>query len=76
MKITTIQRILENSVEMAAPATPILKPKIKIALPTIFTQFEITEIFIGNFALPPALKKAEPALKRARNGNDIAVIKK
>jgi len=68
MKITTIQKILDTSVEIAAPATPILSPNISIALPVTLIRLEIIETTIGYLELPHDLKIAEPALNKARNG--------
>ena len=42
----------ENRVEIAAPATPIPNPKIRIAFPVILKILEVTEIVIGNFEFP------------------------
>ena len=50
----TAQKTLETSVEIAAPATPRLHPKIRIAFPRMFNTFEIIDIFIGNLEFPPA----------------------
>lgn len=46
--ITTIaQNIRDTRVEIAAPSTPMPKPKIRIVLPPIFIKFEITDMTIG-----------------------------
>ena len=43
----TAQKMREISVEIAAPSTPMLQPKIRIALPPMFIKFETTEMIIG-----------------------------
>ena len=75
--MTTIaQKILEISVDSAAPATPIWKPKIRIAFPTIFIILEITEMVIGSLVFSCARNTEDPALKAAINGNERAVYRK
>ena len=68
INITTIQNTLDTSVDIAAPATPILNTNIRIAFPHTFITLEITDTIIGYLELPHDLNIAEPALNSARNG--------
>ena len=76
-RITTIaQKIRETRVEIAAPATPMPKTKIRIAFPPIFKKLERMEIVIGPLVLFCARKMEAPASYRPMNGNDKSVKKK
>ena len=68
INITTIQNTLDTSVDIAAPATPILNTNIRSAFPHTFITLEITDTIIGYLELPHDLNIAEPALNNARNG--------
>ena len=58
---TTAQKIREIKVEIAAPSTPIWKPKIRMAFPPMFIKLEITEITIGLRLLFCARRMDAPA---------------
>ena len=70
---TTAQKIREIKVASAAPATPIWKPQIIIAFPTIFITFDTIEMSIGSLVFSCALKIDAAASYAAINGNDNAV---
>ena len=55
------QKIRDSKVEIAAPATPMPTPQIRIALPKMFMKFEITEMIIGQRVLFWARKMEAPA---------------
>ena len=58
----------EIRVARAAPAAPILNPKMNRALPPILMQFITMEVAIDTRELPIARKRAAPALYSAMKG--------
>ena len=68
--------MIAAKVDNAAPAAPMEKPKIKMALPIALKIFIPAEIFMEIFAFPMDRKIAAQALKTARNGYDHAEIRK
>ena len=60
--IRTQLMILENSVESAAPAAPMLKIYISMAFPMILMILATRDTFMDILEFPIALKSAAPAL--------------
>ena len=60
--MTTAQNTLDNNVDRAAPATPILSTNINMEFPTIFIQLEIIDTVIGSLEFPDERNSAAEAL--------------
>ena len=73
---TTAQKILDTSVDMAAPATPMPKPNIRIAFPPILRKLDIIDIVIGVLLFFCALIIDAPASYRPIKGKDNSVYRK
>ena len=62
IKMKIAPTIREIRVASAAPAAPMLKPKIKIAFPPTLIQFMMMEIVMETLEFPIARNNAAPAL--------------
>ena len=58
----------ETTLGQATPSTPILRPKMQTALPTMLMTFISTLICMEILELPMLRKSAAPALYSAKNG--------
>ena len=74
--IATAEMTRETSVEVAAPATPMSKPKIRMALPPTLMAFIIMERYIGTLELPIVRNTAAPALYRAIKGMEAETMRR
>ncbi len=61
-------KMREISVDRAAPAAPMLKTKIKMALPTTLIRFMTMDTLMGSLALPITLNSAEQVTNWAIKG--------
>ena len=73
-RIRIAAAIREMSVGIAAPATPIFRPKIRIEFPTRLMPFMNSAVNIAVRESPIARNRAAPVLYSAINGIEAATI--
>ena len=73
-KMTTAATHRETTVGTATPATPIFSTKMQMALPTTLMPFIKRLTCMDTLLLPTLRNIAAPALYRAMNGKESAVI--